>query len=77
MACSGARNLKLLLYMYEVMARLKINFMKSEIMTINDEENWAAVYAKIFNCQIGTFPIKYLGVSISPVGFTLQIGCLS
>ena len=35
----GARNLKLLLYMYELMAGLKINFMKSEIMTINDEEN--------------------------------------
>jgi len=62
----GARNLKLLLYMYELMAGLKINFMKSEILTINDEENWAAVYAEIFNCQIGFFPIKYLGVPVSP-----------
>lgn len=62
----GARNLKLLLYMYEVMAGLKINFLKSEILTVNDEENWAAVYAEIFNCQIGTFPIKYLGVPVSP-----------
>jgi hypothetical protein len=24
------------------------------------------VYAEIFNCQIGTFPIKYLGVPDSP-----------
>jgi hypothetical protein len=62
----GARNLKLLLYMYELMAGLKINFMKSEILMINDEENWAAVYAEIFNCQMGTFPIKYLGVPVSP-----------
>jgi hypothetical protein len=46
----GARNLKLLLYMYEVMTGLKINFMRSEIMTINDEENWAATYVEIFNC---------------------------
>jgi hypothetical protein len=33
----GARNLKMLLYMYELMVGLKINFLKSEIMTINDE----------------------------------------
>jgi hypothetical protein len=45
----GARNLKMLLYMYELMAGLKINFLKSEIMTINDEGNWAARYAEIFN----------------------------
>jgi hypothetical protein len=23
-------------------------------------------YAEIFNCQIGLFPIKYLGVHVSP-----------
>jgi len=39
----GARNLKMLLYMFELMAGLKINFLKSEIITINDEDNWAEV----------------------------------
>lgn len=62
----GARNLKLLLYMYELMAGLKINFHKSEVMVINDEENWAEIYAEIFNCQLGTFRIKYLGVPVGP-----------
>jgi hypothetical protein len=62
----GARNMKLLLYMYELMAGLKINFHKSEIITINDEGNLASTYAEIFNCKIGTFPIKYLGVPVSP-----------
>ena len=57
----GARNMKILLYMYELMAGLKINFHKSEVITINDEENLASKYAEIFNCQMGTFPIKYLG----------------
>jgi hypothetical protein len=52
--------------MFELMAGLKINFNKSEIMTINDENNLAATYAELFNCQIGTFPIKYLGVPVSP-----------
>jgi hypothetical protein len=46
----GARNLKLLLYMYELMAGLKINFHKNEIMVINDEENWTTFYAEMFNC---------------------------
>jgi hypothetical protein len=46
----GARNMKLLLYLYEMMTDLKINFYKSEIITINDEDNWAEVYARIFNC---------------------------
>ena len=52
----GARNLKLLLYMNELMAGLKINFLKSEIMTINDDGKWAAINARILNCQVGSFP---------------------
>ena len=62
----GARNLKLLLYVYELMAGLKINLHKSEVLTINDEDNWAATYAEIFNCQVGTFPVKYLGYLLVP-----------
>jgi hypothetical protein len=49
-----------------MMAGLKINFYKSEVTTINDEERWDVTYAGIFNCQMGTFPIKYLGVPVSP-----------
>lgn len=45
---------------------LKIKFHKSEIITVNDEQNWAGAYADMFNCQVGSFPIKYLGVPISP-----------
>lgn len=49
-----------------MLAGLKINFNKSKIIMINDCENLAPVYAELFNCQIGYFPIKYLGVSVSP-----------
>jgi hypothetical protein len=52
--------------MYELMAGPKINFYESEILTINDEGNWAEMYAEIFNCQVGSFPIKYLGLPVSP-----------
>lgn len=50
-----------------MMARLKINFNKTEVVLINDHDNLAKSYADIFNCQIGYFPIKYLGVPVSPV----------
>jgi hypothetical protein len=33
---------------------------------INDHDNMALTYAEIFNYQIGYFPIKYLGVPVSP-----------
>lgn len=32
----------------------------------NDEGNWGHFYAEKFNCQVGLFPIKYLGVPVSP-----------
>jgi hypothetical protein len=35
----GARNMKLLLYMFEMIAGLKINFSKSKIIMINDNES--------------------------------------
>jgi hypothetical protein len=60
------RNLKLLLYLYEMMAGLQINFNKSEVVMINDHDNLTLSYAEIFNCQIEYFPIKYLGVPVSP-----------
>ena len=58
-----ARNLKLLLYLYALMSELKINFSKSEIY---GDDAKHVLYADIFNCQIGAFPIKYLSVPVSP-----------
>ena len=49
---TGAVNMKFLLYMYEMLAGLKINFNKSEIIMINDEENLGQIYAELFNYQI-------------------------
>lgn len=60
-----ARNLEMLLYIYEMMAGLKINFMKSGIFVINGDEDIIMQYASLFDCQIGTFPMLYLGVPVS------------
>ena len=57
--------MKLLLYVYELLSGLKINFTKSEVIMINGDNNLESQYAELFNCQIGHFPIKYLGVPVS------------
>jgi hypothetical protein len=48
------------------MSGLKINFTKSEIIMINGDAIREVQLAEFFNCQIGSFPIKYLGVTVSP-----------
>jgi hypothetical protein len=62
----NARNVKLLLYLYEMMFGLKINFTKSEVILIHGDEGKCVELVELFNCQIGCFPIKYLGVPVSP-----------
>jgi len=58
--------MKLVLYIYELMSGLKINFSKSEVILINGDNDLCSQYAELFNCQVGAFPIKYLGVPVSP-----------
>jgi hypothetical protein len=62
----NAINMKFLLYMYEMMSGLKINFSKSEVILINGDNEKCSQIAHLFNCQVGTFPIKYLGEPVSP-----------
>jgi hypothetical protein len=61
-----ARNVKLLLYIFEQMSGLKINFEKSELILVGGDNEVDNEYAEIFNCQVGLFPIKYIEVSVSP-----------
>ena len=47
------------------MSGLKVNFQKSEILTVGGDENTVNKYAKIFNYEVGSFPLKYLGMLVS------------
>jgi hypothetical protein len=60
-----ALNLKLLLYSFELMSGLKISFMKSEVFMIGGDNQIAEFYSDMFGCQVGSLPMKYLGVPIS------------
>jgi hypothetical protein len=46
------------------MSGLKINFEKSEVMLILHDDDKIQTYSDLFNCQSGTWPIKYLGIPI-------------
>jgi hypothetical protein len=48
-----ARNVKLMLYLYEAMSGLKINFTKSEVILINGDDDRRVQLADTFNCKIG------------------------
>ena len=59
-----ARNLKLLLCAFEDLSGLKINFHKSELFCFGEAAETSQEYADIFGCQLGQFPIRYLGIPI-------------
>jgi hypothetical protein len=52
--------------MFEKMSGLKINFDKSEVILIGGDNALASQFADLFNCQVGLFPMQYLGVPIAP-----------
>ena len=60
-----AVNLKLPLYIFELMSGLKVSYQKSEILIVGGDENIVKQYADLFNCHVGNFPIKYLGMPVS------------
>ena len=59
-----ARNLKLILSAFEQLSGLKINFHKSELFCFGEAQENAALYAELFGCEQGQFPINYLGIPI-------------
>jgi hypothetical protein len=56
---------KFLLFSFEKMMGLKINFQKSDVLVVGgseDEQKWTA---SVFNCNMGQLPFKYLGVMVN------------
>ena len=59
-----AKNLKLILSAFELLSGLKINFHKSDLYCFGEAQNEAHLYAELFGCGLGQFPINYLGIPI-------------
>jgi hypothetical protein len=58
-------NLKLILYCFEWMSGLKINYHKSEVYVFGATQQEKEKVANMLNCKLGVWPMKYLGIPIS------------
>ena len=58
------RNLKSILSAFEQLSGLNINFHKSELFCFGEAQDDANLYAELFGCGQGQFPISYLGIPI-------------
>lgn len=59
-----ANDLKWILNCYEFMSGMRINYYKSDLLTIGLQEDETNCFAKIFCCKKSDIPIKYLGVPL-------------
>ena len=62
------QNLKFLLLCFQEMSGLKINFHKSEAFATGGDLESQLRAAHMMNCELGSIPIKYLGMPISERG---------
>jgi hypothetical protein len=58
-------NLKLILYCFEWMTGLKINFHKSEVYVFRYTQSEKERLANMLNCVLGVIPLRYLEIPIS------------
>jgi hypothetical protein len=58
------RNLKIVLTLFEKVSGMRINFNKSEFLSLNLGADQVHEIAHILDCPMGQFPFKYLGVPI-------------
>ena len=57
-----AKNMKLLLTVFEQLSGLKINFHKSEIFCYGKAKEFEDEYIELFGCNTGEYPFRYLGI---------------
>ncbi|WVZ50186.1 hypothetical protein U9M48_001463, partial [Paspalum notatum var. saurae] len=60
----GAKNMKMILCMFEELSGLKINFHKSEIFCFGQAKECESLYSNLFGCKVGEYPFRYLGVPL-------------
>jgi hypothetical protein len=59
-----ALNLRWILTCFEQISRMRVNFHKSELIPINMDVTETQPFLDIFQCVMGRFPVKYLGIRL-------------
>jgi hypothetical protein len=69
-------NMKFILYCFEWLSRLKINFHKSEAYIFGKGEEDTIKISNILNYKLGEMPMKYLGITLSDsnLGMSALVG---
>ena len=57
-------NIKVIIFCFEAVSGLRINFFKSETIGVRVNENRLAMLADIFGCKVGSLPFSYLGLPL-------------
>lgn len=63
------RNAKAIIWCFEAMSGLKVNFFKSGVIGVGVEENRVMPLADIMGCRVSSLPVSYLGMPFS-VGYS-------
>ncbi|XP_057755576.1 uncharacterized protein LOC130974738 [Arachis stenosperma] len=58
------KNYKRLLWCFELMSKLNINFDKSSLIPVNCKQEWFQRMCKVLGCKEASLPVKYLGISL-------------
>jgi hypothetical protein len=59
-----ARNMKLVLCLFEQLSGLNINFNKNELFCFGRAKEEQDEYSQLFGCEMGSLPFSYLGIPI-------------
>ena len=59
-----ARNMKLVLCLFEQLSGLKINFNKRELFCFGRAKDEQDAYEQLLGCELGTLPFSYLAIPI-------------
>jgi hypothetical protein len=57
-----AANMKLLLYTFEQLSQIKINFHKNEVFCYGEAKEIENHYSNLLGCGLGQYPFRYLGI---------------
>ncbi|WVZ50231.1 LOW QUALITY PROTEIN: hypothetical protein U9M48_001505 [Paspalum notatum var. saurae] len=57
-----AKNMKMILCMFEELSGLKINFHKGEIFCFGQARECESLKSNLFGCKVGEYPFRYLGL---------------
>jgi hypothetical protein len=61
------------IFLFEVVSGLKVNFHKSMLVGVNVDETWLAEAANVLGCSVGRIPFMYLGL---PIGGSTPLAVL-